>query len=182
MGCSVGRITKWTNVGYAGTATRRPGLTIGVASTFSFSLCSLTSDALKTESRRAPLERSDSSDDVALAPTRRAGFTVGVAEDARPSDDGMRVGVDAGADMREPARLIAEGGPMLLSTAARLMLPVGALVRALLANGFAEGGSLTLRSLLAVLPVSDNAEGGLDTLGVPKIEDSRRKGAFTADD
>ena len=51
-------------------------------------------------------------------------------------------------------------------------VPLGRTERA---RGFVVVGSLTLRSLPAVLLASDMTEGGRLTLGLPKMEDSRRK-------
>jgi len=96
---------------------------------------------------------------------------------ARPEEDGMRVGVASACV--DPELRVPGGGPIVPSSErfAAIMLPF---VRTLLPKADFEvvAGVVTDDSLpcLAVLLASESTEEGLEpaTLGVPKIDDSRR--------
>ncbi len=150
-------------------------LAAGVTLTFSFSLCSLTSEALNIEVLE-PFARRDSRE----VETRcRAGFARGVAEleRAREEVEGILEGVAKGVGAREE-RAFSGGGPIEPSMVFFVLCAADPLARTL-SLAATDGGSLNLRSL-AVLPVSDSEDGGRVTLGVPKMDDSRRKGILAA--
>jgi hypothetical protein len=154
---------------YVGNATliRRGGLTTGVISSmFSFSSCSLAPDVPESRPLTSVLFRRDSSEDA----VRRCGFAAGVTDEARAKDEGTRLGVADGVARDE--RLLIEGviEDSSLLAATFTTEPLGRMGR----EGLAVTGSLL------VLLASDMADEGRTTLGVAKIDDSRRNVALAA--
>lgn len=142
---------------------------------FSFSSCSLTLLVADSRLDTRPLPRNDSSDDA----VRRCVRASGVAEDGRAAEevtDGVRLGVAEGV-AKEVRPFIAEGAVEDSSrrVAALMTEPLGRMLRARVDRAV-EGTSLSLDTLLA----SDMADDGRTTLGVAKMDDSRRSGALAA--
>lgn len=154
------------------------GLATGVESTFSFS-CSLVLEALEAASRcdTRVLFLSDSSDDEG----RRWVFTIGVSDDERARFDATREGVADLIEVGDVRILTADGGPMLASDRREEFTadPFGRTLLASDRRGAVDKESPGLRSFVVLL-TSDRAEGGRATLGVPKIELSRREDGFGA--
>lgn len=149
------------------TLIRRAGRATGVAPAemFSFSSRSLAPDA---ESRLASvLFRSDSSEDA----VRRCGFAAGASVDgARVNDEGTRLNVADDVASEERPFVDDPNDESGRLTATFSAEPLGRIDR----EGLRVPGSLL------VLLASDIADEGRTTLGVAKIEDSRRIGAFAA--
>ena len=107
-------------------------------------------------------------------------IVLGVPRAADP--DGMRVGV-AEVELAR-ARAEAGGGPIAPSTerfvACVAVRPFVRTLRPRVGLDAVEGVSLVRRSFV-VLPVSESTEGGREpTLGVPKMDDSRREAGTLA--
>lgn len=163
----------------------------GAAFSFSFSSAELALSASRSRLVEGVGNRDDT-DDRRMCVGVTAGFPNalgGPAMDAREDDaDGIRVGVVSFAAVldAELVREIVGGGPMAPSMERFLTVEVvvaaGPLVRTLrvIAAFTVEGVSAALPFIIAgvlvALLASDKTDDGLDpmTLGVPKMDDSRR--------
>lgn len=152
---------------------RRAVLATGVAlelEIFSFSSCPLTPDVSDSRRDARFLLRKESREDA----VRRWVRASGVTEGARLTDvaDGARLG--SADEVAREERPLTEAASSLFA-ATLTTEPLGRILRAREDLG-AVGGA----SLVVVLLASDITEEGRTTLGVEKIEDSRRRGAFAA--
>lgn len=108
-------------------------------------------------------------------------MATGVTEDERASDEAavdVRSGV---ADDGETRLFMADGGPIDVSVVRLEELtndPFGRTLRTIEPRGAADTDKGSLLSL--PLPASERTEGGRVTLGVPNMDDSRRRGALEA--